>query len=123
MAAATVSANVAWLMTGWLNQIISTTIKLIAVALITGLSLALGDETRADLIAVTEVNRAIQQAVADTYLDDGVTEIRWVTGGPNPCELCIANEAQGWHPLGVPFKSGAAIPPQHPNCHCSIEKA
>jgi hypothetical protein len=125
IAAWAVTANVAALMGGWLMQIIRTTISLIAKALISGLAIPgyLADESRAEMIAVTEVNRAIQQANADSLNEEGVTLVRWVTGGPDPCKFCIANEAEGPHPLGVPFSSGALVPPQHPNCRCSIEKA
>lgn len=123
VAAITTTLRVAAVMGGWLTQIVRTTLKLIAMALVAGTALVLDDSSRATTIAITEVNRAISQATADSFHEDGVLEIRWVTGGPDPCVLCLANEAQGPHPFGVPFKSGALVPPQHPNCRCHIEKA
>jgi hypothetical protein len=123
IAAITTTLRIAAVMGGWLTQIVRTTLKLIATALANRTPLNLADPARAETIAITEVNRAISQATADSFHEDGVLQIRWVTGGPDPCELCLANEAQGPHPFGVPFISGALVPPQHPNCRCHIEKA
>jgi HK97 family phage portal protein len=44
----------------------------------------------------------------------------WMTDGPNACEACRANAAQGPIPVGDNFTSGAAEPPQHPNCECRL---
>lgn len=123
LAPVVVAGNVALLAGAWLAQIVRTTISLIAKALIAGTAIALGDAARAHLIATTEATRSIEQAVADSYMAEGVTEVRWIAGGPNPCQTCLDNQAAGVRQLGVPFPSGALVPPGHPDCHCHIERA
>lgn len=121
----TVRAAVAHLSAAWLYQIVKTTIALLAAALVAGAALAsfLMSDKRAEMIAETEVQRAMNQAAMDAYVEENVTHVRWIAGGPDPCVHCLDNQAQGAWPLGVPFPSGALAPPQHPHCHCWIERA
>lgn len=126
VAVAAVRTAVGQLAGQWLNQILRTTVSLIAKALIAGVAIGafLADAKRAHVIAVTEINRAISQAVMDDFAAQGVTLIRWVCF-PGCCDECEANAEKsknGWQ-LGVPFPSGAMCPPQHPNCRCHIEEA
>jgi hypothetical protein len=120
-----VTAAVGQLSAAWLGQIVTTTIKLIAAALVAGVAVSkfLADESRANTIAITELRRAKSQAQMDSLSAAGVGRIRWITTSGHPCQHCIDNEAAGPWPLGVPFPSGAMCPPDHPNCQCEIKAA
>ena len=65
---------------------------------------------RADVISITESNRAFNQAFIDQIGAAGGTEYDWVTDG-DPCAECIPEE--GTHELDYP------PPPLHPNCQCA----
>lgn len=67
---------------------------------------------RADMIARTEVARAVTRATEDTYAQAGVTEWNWLIA-PNACPICIRNGAGGPYPLG-----GGPYMPAHPRCRC-----
>jgi hypothetical protein len=74
---------------------------------------------RAKRIAVTESARAYEagnRAFADTIVDDGIEmEKRWRTSGDEKvCDICLANEADGWIPIDEPHSSGDQYPPAHP---------
>jgi hypothetical protein len=71
-------------------------------------------QTRADIIAMTETNRAYNAATIDTYSAAGASGWNWITDG-NPCERCLAKEAENPHPIDDD------VPPEHPNCQCGME--
>lgn len=81
-------------------------------------------EARADLIASTEIANAngagsyagLQEAAA-TGLQ---IEHAWLCE-IDACEICLANQAQGWIPLEEAFDSGDQHPTAHPNCRCAEE--
>lgn len=77
----------------------------------------LSSPARAQMIAATELARAVSAATADGYERRGVTHSTWSTAyDDRVCPACDANEAEGAHELGIPFISGAMYPPQHPMC-------
>jgi phosphohistidine phosphatase SixA len=78
--------------------------------------------SRADTIALNTVSNGYHAGGADaaeqaTALGRDV-EKAWITED-NPCETCIANEAEGYIPQDAPHDSGDFEPPAHPNCQCS----
>lgn len=64
---------------------------------------------RADVISITESNRAFNAAFIDQIGAAGGTEYDWVTDG-DPCPECEALE--GLHDIGDD------VPPEHPSCMC-----
>jgi SPP1 gp7 family putative phage head morphogenesis protein len=83
---------------------------------------AFSDE-RAMLIARTETAMADVQGNAAAYkaAEDSGVELQkeWLTAGDDlVSEDCQANEDEGPIDLGDTFPSGAAWPPEHPNCRC-----
>jgi hypothetical protein len=112
----------------WIAQIVTTTVKILAKVLAAGkatieaLREALSNAERSASIALTEVTRAMAEAARRVYAAAGVTRVRWVTED-DPCPDCAANAAAGPWPLGVPFPSGAMVPPDHVHCRCAIVPA
>ena len=78
-------------------------------------------DQRADVIAVSEVERGKNGGMTDAYRLAGVMQKQWITMHDGKvCGTCRANEAQGWIAFGAPFQSGALSPLQHPNCRCHL---
>lgn len=78
------------------------------------------DRARAFTIAWTETNRAMSAAALDTYAAQGVRTKGWLTAfDQRVCPRCMANEEQGFIPLGATFTSGDKHPPGHPRCRCA----
>lgn len=76
---------------------------------------------RAELIAVTEWNRAASQATLIGYKKQGVQMKRWYTAGDNRvCPVCDDNAAQFAIPIDDEFPSGDDAPPAHPGCRCNL---
>jgi hypothetical protein len=76
---------------------------------------------RAGMIAQTEMNNAYnagRAALADSLDFD---EKSWSCDGPNPCLICLENQAMGWIPIEDSFPSGDDIPTAHPGCFCSAD--
>ena len=76
---------------------------------------------RAGMVARTETATALGQGQRAAAIADGRDEKRWITQGasdPRVDQVCLDNEAQGWIPLGDPFKSGHDTIPAHPSCQC-----
>lgn len=78
------------------------------------------DSARAQMIAVTEMSRALNTSTVDNYGTFGVEKVEWLAIDTGTCEICPANEAQGPIPIGEMFESGDTEPPAHPNCRCTI---
>jgi ribosome modulation factor len=76
----------------------------------------IGSTWRAEVIAQTEVSRAINSASVDTYSYNGVTEYSIVLSD-DACDDCqgVADSA----PYDVDTAEG--LVPVHPNCRCSVE--
>jgi hypothetical protein len=75
-------------------------------------------ETRAGLIAQTEAVDAYNYGRSETARAVGLDEKSWETESDEPCETCLANEAQGWIDIDDDFDSGDSEPTAHPNCEC-----
>lgn len=81
-------------------------------------------DSRAHLIAVTELGNAYEQgsAIVARELQDGgmPMEKAWLTVGDNRVsDGCRDNEAQGWIPLIATFASGHDRPLRFPGCRCT----
>lgn len=79
----------------------------------------LNDPGRAEMIATTELNRAVSAATLDTYGLNGVAGKSWGLG-PNPCPECQLNADDGPVALAASFSSGDDAPPAHPRCECDL---
>ena len=76
-------------------------------------------DQRSEQIAVSEVTRAWNAGVWAVLKAAGVAYKQWNTRNDSRvCGTCAANQAQGPVPLDKPFRSGAMMPLQHPNCRC-----
>ena len=69
------------------------------------------NQQRAELIAVTEVNRAYNAGIIDMLANSGATQFNWIVR-ENGCTVC--SEQEGAHDIGDD------TPPLHPNCQCDI---
>lgn len=82
-------------------------------------------ESRAHLVAVTEVGQAYEagnEIVVQDLADAGLKmEKKWDTVGDGRVseDICAPNEAQGWIPIDEPFQSGHMRPLGHPACRCT----
>ena len=75
------------------------------------------NSARSELIARTEVARAINSAAIQCYRDYGVTHKRLLVS-PGACEICEDVEADGDIPLDAPFSAGGVTANIHPACRC-----
>jgi hypothetical protein len=76
------------------------------------------DVRRAEVIARTEMNRAVWDEKVDRYAEMGVETVEWVV--VSPCDDCAENDG-AQVPLGEPFPNGwTSIDDSHPNCNCTI---
>ena len=88
------------------------------------LKASLGNLPAALTVTQTEVTWAIAEGMAGYYRQAGVQAVTWVTDPDSDrCGVCIENEEAGPRMLGELFPSGAAQPPQHPNCRCALRPA
>ncbi|MGB9152329.1 MAG: phage minor head protein [Alphaproteobacteria bacterium] len=69
------------------------------------------DASRADLIAVTEGNRAYNAATTDSFQAAGISQFNW-NAYDDACPECLDLEA------GSPYEVSDDTPPDHPNCRC-----
>lgn len=77
----------------------------------------LANPDRAEMIAQTEMARAMTVATRDSYRENGVEGVRWLLSD-GACELCEENEEAGVVATEDDFPNGDA--PVHPNCVCAI---
>jgi len=80
------------------------------------ISKIINDPQRAELIARTEVNRAMTQASIASYGEAQLTEFNLLTS-PGACPVCDAIAADNPHPL----TDLASQPPIHPRCRCAAQ--
>jgi hypothetical protein len=81
------------------------------------------DETRADLIAHTEIRNANSAGALAGYKaarDNGVDAMKGWLLGPNPCDDCQDNADASPIELDDDFPSGDAAPAAHPHCVCTL---
>jgi hypothetical protein len=69
------------------------------------------DPQRADVISITESNRAYNSAFQDQLTAAGETQFDWIVDG-DPCPAC--QDEEGPQDITNPG------PPLHPNCECSV---
>lgn len=83
----------------------------------------LTDPSWADLVAVTEINRAVSTATLATYREMGVGAKGWMTAADDRVcpTVCEPNAADGAIPLDAVFDSGVLAPPGHPRCRCALD--
>lgn len=124
-----VADRIARLAARWLQEVTDTRIRRIAAILAAGgtaaeleaaIKAVLQSPEDARMVAITEINRAMQLAALEAYRAARVEKVRWITRSGNPCPICLANEAAGPRYLGEPFPSGSVSPPEHPNCECAL---
>ncbi len=77
-------------------------------------------DTRAGMIAQTEVNDAYNQGRIYTAVNAGFDQKAWDPDG-EACEICLGNVDAGWIGIDEEFPSGDMAPTAHPNCDCSID--
>ncbi len=77
-------------------------------------------DTRAGMVAQTEVNDAYNQGRIYTAVNAGFDQKSWDPDG-EACELCMGNVDAGWIGIDEDFPSGDFAPTAHPNCDCSID--
>lgn len=116
----------------WLDEITGTRVDRLAAVLARGgtaaelrdgIAAVLGDDSSAQMIAETELNRAYNALLVAAYRAAGIKHVRWVTTSADPCPECVMNREAGPWPLGHPFPSGVVAPPDHPHCQCHLEPA
>jgi hypothetical protein len=79
----------------------------------------LDDPQWAEMVANTEMNRAMSTGSLDQYRTAGVEFKSWLTAD-RPCPICESNEADEAISLESVFTSGDDAPPAHPNCMCAL---
>jgi len=77
---------------------------------------------RAEMVVRTEVAMANSEGAMAGYRVAAQTGVslgkEWLLGHA-PCDVCVANAAQGTIPLEQAFQSGHMNTPAHPNCECA----
>lgn len=76
---------------------------------------------RAGMIAQTELNNAYNHGRKLLGLDLRMTEKSWSCDGPDPCDICLGNQSEGWIGMDETFSSGDDMPTAHPVCYCSLD--
>ena len=72
----------------------------------------------AEVVANTEIRRAVTAASLDRYRSRKVELVTWSTS-VDPCPVCEDNSGEAVKP-GAAFSSGDDGPPAHPNCGCVL---
>lgn len=77
-------------------------------------------DSRAEMIARTEVSNAQSQGNYEVWTAVGVEQVQWLLSADHsePC-VCEDNEDE-LRAIGKPFPSGDLMPPAHPNCWCVL---
>lgn len=83
----------------------------------------LKDPEWADMVAVTEINRATSASTLISYAAMGVATKNWMTAADDRVcpQYCEPNGRDGDIPLNAVFNSGDQAPPAHPRCRCAID--
>ena len=78
-------------------------------------------QARAEMIAQTELADLYNSAMLDSAKELGDEWGKgWACDGPDPCEICLENQAAGLIGMDETFPSGDDAPPNHPNDQCSV---
>ena len=76
------------------------------------------NSARSELIARTEIARAINSAAIQCYRDHGV-QYKHLLLSPGACDICKDAADDGDIPLDAPFSAGGVIGAVHPACRCA----
>ena len=108
------------------SSIANTTLDRIATQIANGIALGskwqdvsqsisalIEDPLRADVIAITETNRAYNEATLDSYASGGIDGWTWVAYD-GACDECSELD-------GNQFTLDDDPPPAHPDCRCGVE--
>ena len=79
----------------------------------TAIDLIINDPSRADIIAVTETNRAYNASAVDTYQSAGIEQFDWLAYD-GACAECLDQELANPHDITDDY------PPEHPSCRCTV---
>ena len=79
----------------------------------TAIDLIINDPNRADIIAVTETNRAYNASAVDTYQSAGIEQFDWLAYD-GACAECLDQELANPHDITDDY------PPEHPSCRCTV---
>jgi len=77
---------------------------------------------RADMIATTEMNRAMSKAAIDKMARIGV-EYKQIILVEDACDICQSCADEDPKPVDEPYNTGDDGPPFHPNCRCAVTGA
>ena len=80
------------------------------------------NSARSELIARTEIARAINSAAIQCYRDHGV-QYKHLLLSPGACDICKDAADDGDIPLDAPFSAGGVIGAVHPACRCAPSPA
>jgi 8-oxo-dGTP pyrophosphatase MutT (NUDIX family) len=72
--------------------------------------------SRSEMIARTEVARAVNMAALQAYADNGVSYKHLLTAPDDTCDICLSAADEGILPLSAIYPGGE--PPFHPQCRC-----
>lgn len=75
---------------------------------------------RSEMIARTEVQRAMIAGAMQCYHDAGVSYKHLLLEPDEACDECADAELDGEIPLDMAFSPGELAPPFHPNCRCAV---
>lgn len=79
----------------------------------------LDDTTWSDMVATTELARAMTAASMATYREAGIPGVAWYAADDDlECTLCSENEDTGIIGIGDDWPNGP--PPVHPRCRCAL---
>lgn len=73
---------------------------------------------RSEVIARTEVARAMNAGVLQCYRDFGISHKELMVAPGEICDICAAAKSVGIIPLDAPFPKGGLGGPFHPQCRC-----
>lgn len=75
-------------------------------------------DARAEVIARTEVSRAMNAGAIQAYKDNGITHKHLLVAPDDTCDICKNAEAEGDIPMDAIFPTGGLGGPFHPQCRC-----
>jgi len=73
---------------------------------------------RSEIIARTEVARAMNDGAMQCYRDNGVSHKHLAIAPDDACDICKDASSDGVIPLDASFSHGGLSGPCHPNCRC-----
>ena len=75
-------------------------------------------KARSEIIARTEVARAVNAAAVQCYRDNGVQYKHLLVSPDDTCDICVNAKSMGIIPLDSIFPDGGLGGPFHPQCRC-----